>query len=270
MSAIMIMTSGKPFLGTTNIARNVAGCTVALTHYEDNKEFEEWHAHAQPSISFLLSGTHQEDLFGKTHNRTPGDIKYVPAGEVHRCQYYTPDTKKINLDFSTGVLEKMNVTERHITDLLAGSPQTRFTLLKLHHELDDTGNHSTASAQLLLYELFNSISLPIAAHKNPPSWVNILRELLHDEWNAKFDLQTLAEIAGIHPVTLSRYFPKYFSTTLSKYVKDIKIQKSLTLIKTTALPLTTIAYACGFADHAHFTRTFRAVTGFLPKAYRKI
>jgi len=259
------------FLGDTSFARTINDCTVALTHYSAHTNFEEWHAHAQPSISFLLSGTHQEELFGNVHKRLPGDIKYIPAGEFHRCQNYAPNTKKINLDLSVSTLEKMNITEQQILALLPGSPKTIFTLLKLHHELDYIGDHSTASAQLLLYELFDTINRQqVLSTSRPPVWVKILRDLLHDDWNTKCDLEALAKIAGIHPVTISRYFPKYFATTLGNYIKQIKIQKSLPMIKNSNLSLTTIAYACGFADQAHFTRTFWKITGYLPKAFRKI
>ena len=259
------------FLGSSSLVKAVAGCSVALTSYAGNREFEEWHAHEQPSISFLLSGTHQEELFGKTHQRIPGDIKYIPAGEMHRCENYAHNAKKINLDLAPSALKNMNVTEQQITALLAAAPASRFTLLKLYHELNDTASHATASAQLLLYELFNTIGLQQAiADRNHPLWVNRLRELLHDDWQAKFDLDELAGIAGVHPVTLSRYFPKYFSATLGQYMRQLKVQKSLELIRNSSLSLTTIAYTCGFADQAHFTRTFRDMTGYLPGAFRKI
>jgi AraC family transcriptional regulator len=42
------------------------------------------------------------------------------------------------------------------------------------------------------------------------------------------------------------------------------------MLKNTRLSLTEIAYTCGFADQGHFTRTFKAATGFLPKTFRKI
>lgn len=259
------------FLGDSHLTKSVNGCIIALTSYSGNADFEEWHSHKQGSISFLLTGSHEEDLFGKKHKRVTGNIKYIPVGELHRCNNYSIDARKINLNLDDAQLRKMNVTEDQITSLLNNSPQLKFTLLKLYHELDDTGSHSTASSELLLYELiFAQHNLQKLSAKNPPAWVNLLKQLLYDEWNQKFDLETLAAKIGLHPVSLSRYFPYYFSSTLGSYIKQIKIDKALSLIKITKLPLTAIAYQCGFADQAHFTRTFKEITGYLPKEFRKI
>ncbi|SDE64419.1 Helix-turn-helix domain-containing protein [Mucilaginibacter pineti] len=53
-------------------------------------------------------------------------------------------------------------------------------------------------------------------------------------------------------------------------MRKIKIEHSLALLNDGSIPLNEVAYRCGFADHAHFTRTFKAVTGYLPKQFRKI
>jgi len=259
------------FLGDTSISRSVNGCTIALTHYNGNEIFEEWHAHEHSSISFLLNGTHEEDLTGKNYKRVSGDIKFIPAGEVHRCHHYTVDTRKINIDLSDRFIRHIAIAEDRLAGSVPQAASTKFTLIKLYRELHNPGNHANTSAELLLYELFN----PVAPANNKagrtlPVWAERLRELLNDEWDRPFHLEDLSIRLGIHPVTISRYFPVYFSATLGIYINRIKIDKALALIKSTAMPLTDIAYACGFADQAHFTRTFKSFTGCLPKEFRKL
>jgi len=263
--------SASTFLGQSQLSTSVAGCTVALTSYAGNRSFEEWHSHQNASISFLLNGTHEEDLFGKKHKRLPGDIKFIPAGEMHRCNNYAPDARKINLDLSDTLLKEMDTSADHIMSLLQHSSQVKFTLLKFYHELHDPANHIAASVQLTLHELLHPAKTGRQlSDKQLPQWATRLQQILHDEWNKPFELNDLAHRIGVHPVTISRYFPLYFSSTLSNYIRHIKVDKALAIIKITSLPLTEIAYNCGFADQAHFTRTFKEVTGYLPKDFRRI
>lgn len=259
------------FLGDNRQSRLLNGCNIALTSYAGNTAFEAWHAHENSGISFLLSGTHGEDLLGKKHKRVPGDLKFIPAGELHRCSNYAAGTRKINVDFNESFIRRMAVTEEQLAHIVPNTITTKFTLLKLYRELDDNPIHTDASAELLLYTLFSPVSTSaVKAGKAAPEWATRLKELLHDEWDKPFHLDDLSVRLGVHPVTISRYFPLYFSSTLGIYLNQIKVDKALGLIKSTPLPLTAIAYKCGFADQAHFTRTFKSITGCLPKAFRKL
>ncbi len=261
----------KIFLGNTSVSKAIDGGLIALTAYSDDRTFEEWHSHENASLSFLLNGGHEEDLLGKHYKRVPGDIKFIPAGEMHRCSVYATGTKKINLDLDRNLLQEMEVSGDILLEGLLQNRQTKFTLLKLYHEIHDENRYGEASLQLLLYQLFHPVN---AGSKSPsrklPVWALRLKEILNDEWNTSFDLHVLARKAGVHPVTISRYFSQYFGATLSSYLRAVRVEKSINLINTTSLSLTEIAYVCGFADQAHFTRSFKTHTGFVPKDLRKI
>ncbi len=259
------------FLGNNRLVKQISGTTIALTIYDDNPGFEEWHHHKNNSISLLLSGAHTENLQGRQLKRVPGDLKFIPAGVVHCCEKYMFGTRKINLDLNEHAVSEMNISEEQLSTLSGNSLTSKFTLLKLYRELADNDSHATASSELLLYELFHpAISLKRKSGHTAPLWVIQLIDLLNDEWNSTFHLSDLADRLGVHSVTISRYFPLYFSSTLGSYILQIKINKALALIKGSTMPLTEIAYVCGFADQAHFTRTFKALTGYLPKQFRNV
>jgi AraC family transcriptional regulator len=93
---------------------------------------------------------------------------------------------------------------------------------------------------------------------------------MHDRWNESLSLQVLSDETGIHPVTISYYFPKYFACTFGAYMRKLKVSHALTLMKAGNTSLTSIAYECGFADQSHFIHTFKNLTGFLPAKYRKL
>jgi len=254
-------------MGKMQSVHMVQGCMVALTAYSGEQQQEDWHSHEHASISLLINGTHREDLAGHRHIRRPGDIKFIPAGEMHRCEGYTRGTIKINLDLKPGLLSQGGITEDGLDVLIPASMNTKFGLLKLYRELEDEGGHVNASAQMQLLALLQPV---VKTTKHLPGWALRLNALLQDEWDTVIDLQELATRLGVHPVTISRYFPQYFSATLGDHMRQIKIDRALSFIREKTLSLTEIAYKCGFADQAHFTRTFKTVTGYLPKDFRKI
>ena len=97
-----------------------------------------------------------------------------------------------------------------------------------------------------------------------------MKEVIHDRWDEKLTLKELSAAAGVHPVTISKNFPKHFSCSLGEYMRRVKVEKSVRLIRQKHATLTEIALRCGFADQSHFIRTFKAATGFLPKEFRKL
>jgi len=256
------------FLGVNHLNKSIEGCNISLTTYAGDESFEEQHSHENCSISFLVEGTYKEDLQHQHFSRTPGNIKFVRSGEIHRCYDYTSNTKKINLDCSKEQLETADITEDQLFDLLIASPYAKFTLIKLYKELASHFEAPPASASIILYQLLNQNSS--VNYKVPPEWFKKLIELLNDEWQHHFTLNDLSKVLGVHPVTISKIFPQFCSITLSRYLQKIKIEKALSMVRSSSLSLTEIAYHCGFADQGHFTRTFKDITGFLPKDFKKI
>jgi transcriptional regulator GlxA family with amidase domain len=93
---------------------------------------------------------------------------------------------------------------------------------------------------------------------------------LRDSYAEKLSLRNLSNELNIHPVHLSRGFPKYFRCTFGEYVRKIRVEKSLSLLPNKNLSLTEIAFNCGFADQSHFLRCFKQINGITPSDYRKL
>jgi AraC family transcriptional regulator len=93
---------------------------------------------------------------------------------------------------------------------------------------------------------------------------------LHDTPLDPWTLTALAREVGVHPAHLSRGFPRYFSCTLGQYVRQLRVQRALTLFFDPHLSLLDIALACGFFDQSHFIRCFKAVMDERPARTRHL
>jgi AraC family transcriptional regulator len=103
-----------------------------------------------------------------------------------------------------------------------------------------------------------------------PKWVEKIKVMVEVQYNQKLTLTMLSKEAGIHPMHLSRQFPKYFHVPLYYYVRQIKIEKATTMLYNKKYKLYEIAHQCGFTDPSHFNRCFRKIKGMNPSQYRKL
>ncbi len=149
------------------------------------------------------------------------------------------------------------------------NPDAAFLMMQVYKETREADEHTEISIQMLLLDLLSQSSHLLKSKQKHP-WIIDLDELLRTRWNGQVSLEELSTIFKMHPVTLSRQFHNYFSCTLGMYMRKLKIEKAISLIKNTPQSLTDVAYECGFADQSHFIRSFKQCTGMLPKDLKKM
>lgn len=75
----------------------------------------------------------------------------------------------------------------------------------------------------------------------------------------------LAQIAGLSESRLAHLFNEQTGIPIRRYILWVRLQKAVVeMINTNSL--TEVAHASGFADSAHFTRTFRRMFGIVPSS----
>lgn len=67
---------------------------------------------------------------------------------------------------------------------------------------------------------------------------------------------------------VSRFFRQHFNTTVSNYIKSLRIAYSQRLIEQ-GCPISEACYQSGFENMSTFIRTFRNISGMTPSEYRK-
>jgi AraC-type DNA-binding domain-containing proteins len=267
MSKLISLPKGH-YLGTVTDICDAGGIIAGSTTYKKEILSSQQHYHENAHISFVLQGGSVEKRTGKEIERLPGNIEFYHAGEKHQTIQKVFPSKHINLEIDTDFLKKNEITEATIYTVIKQNPDGKFLLLKIYRELLVNDDSSAASINMLFLDLISKFEN--RSYKILPLWVEIVREFLNENWDEKITLNDLSTAANVHPITISKYFKKYFSCTFGEYIRKLKIEKSLSLLKTKSSSLTAAAYTCNFADQSHFTRTFKELTGFLPKQYYKL
>lgn len=105
-----------------------------------------------------------------------------------------------------------------------------------------------------------------------PSWAKELKEIIQDQidTNLALSLKEISQSLDVHPTYLSREFSKYFDDlSFGDYIRKLRIEKAIELLKNPKHSLAEIAYLTGFSDQSHFARIFKKTMGKSPLAYRK-
>jgi len=225
------------------------------------------HYHQHANLVFILDGECLEKRQHHSYERKTSDIAFLHAGEIHETIFMSALTRYISVDIKPGLFAESDIDENVICSAVEKSPDAKFLILKIYAELLCNDDLSNDSIKMLFLE-FASLSRIVGRVKTPPAWVNVVHELLNDRWSETITLKQLSEASGVNPVTISKHFPIYFACTLGSYLRKLRVERSLSMIKNHDSSLTQTAYACNFSDQSHFTRSFKAYTSLLPTKFR--
>lgn len=103
-----------------------------------------------------------------------------------------------------------------------------------------------------------------------PDWLVSACAELQREDDLRGGVPRLLELARVSPAHLARSMRRYYDTTATGYVSELRLRRAATLLTTTMRPVAEIADACGFASPAYFTRRFQAAHGMSPREFRKV
>lgn len=244
----------------------IGSCLYLTTHHE-TAATDLLHYHETAHLSFVLNGGVIDKRKSSEAEKNSGELMFFRAGEPHQSIYRGFPVKNINIELESDFFRENQIDETNLSQSFATTPNAKFSMLKIYKELLVNDEFSDSSIELLLLSFINCTDFQ---GKSCPGWLTKIIELLHDNWNQEISITELANAAKVHPKTISKYFPRYFNCTLGEYRRNLKVEKSLSLIKTSKLSLTEIAYECGFYDQSHFTGAFKQLTGFRPKQFKKL
>ncbi len=132
--------------------------------------------------------------------------------------------------------------------------------------------HTQNPFENMLLDVYKKYLTEKKQGKRVPEWAKELKEIIQDQidTNLTLSLKEISESLNVHPSYLSREFSKYFDNlSFGDYIRKLRIEKSMELLKDPKYSLSEIAYLTGFSDQSHFNRIFKLHTGKNPSIHRK-
>jgi len=235
------------------------------------------HFHEEYSIGLICNGSHSFSTKERKYTIQKDIIRIINPYELHSTHEsswsyinFMPTIDLLNTvasDMSMNNVEKdYRVFKPVIDDSIA---VMRFR--SLFFALEE--NNDSFSIESSVIEFFSYLinrhsieSLERIEHnrKATPNLMRALEYINEFYCDSNISLAEVSQIAELSKFHFIRQFKKIFGVTPAYYLKIKRINKAKKLLMQNA-PLSQIAYACGFFDQSHFTKTFREFFGYPPK-----
>ena len=96
--------------------------------------------------------------------------------------------------------------------------------------------------------------------------VNLMR---HSFANPDTSIDSIADMLGVHRVTLGRFCRKEIKMPPKEYLTSLRMEKAASMLVSTDLPVKEISKMSGFREPNYFEKVFRKTFKTTPTEYRK-
>ncbi len=230
------------------------------------------HSHKECSFTIVLEGSYRENIRGREVEHKPGAMLFYPAGETHSQSFGPIDSRKLIFRPDDTWLEFLK--DQKVP--LAQAPFLRTASVtelarRVVRELQASDSFSAMVMEGTLLELVGAFGRKCetgSQHEAIPGWLRQCRDLLEQQSGAAATHELLAGHVHKHPVHVAKAFRKAYGETIGDCQRRLRLEKARQQLCKGRTRLAEVALECGFANQAHFSRSFKAAFGTTPARYR--
>jgi AraC family transcriptional regulator len=261
-----LMGAGQ-FFGAARVQLRSGDFTVsAVTHA--NARLVPLHAHAHAFFSMLITGRYREWFGGEHWDARPLGMVLRPAQAEHRDEIGPDGALFLCVDIATSYWNSLTDAGARLQRRAFDDRPMSNVALRLLKELCEQRDGWSGVAESLVNELVAEyVADSHRVQRREPRWLRRALERLHDD-PANESLSAIATDLDLHPVHVSRMFKQHLGVTLSRYLRELRLQRATRALLESQEPLAELADDHGFADQSHLTREFSRATSWSPAKLR--
>jgi AraC family transcriptional regulator len=228
---------------------------------------QERHAHADTTVTMVLSGSLREQVGSVEEIARPLSIVVKPQDTEHANEFGTGGARTLQICIPAVDAAEFSNWQASLTRWgwqHAGPSVASF--IKLLNAVRTTPADAAALHSCAL-EALATLSADTDRLRGVPDWLKTVREMIDDAKHPP-RLAELAAIVPVHPVYLARRFRRSFGCSVSEYIQRRRIQRVAELTCDGRRSLSMAAHLAGFSDQAHMCRVFRSQIRMAPRQLR--
>jgi len=244
-------------------------------------------------IFHVIEGKFDWSINSEAYTLFPGDTAIISAGTLFGNSKNILEIGSIAwMHVKLGKAKDKLFTEESYTGLNAGEQQAILKVLLMNtipviSKLTETSRilnaisyelqhqeigHLTRVSQLT-DEMFITLTRYLSNQKDPvrnfPKVFMQLEQELRKDLSHQWTVEEMAAIAGMGNTVFNERVKAFTGFTPLNYLINIRISEAMKLLKKNKVNITDIALDTGFYSSQHFSTTFKKLTGYTPREFRK-
>lgn len=274
------------FTSLEEITKNLEHKRLAdVFRFKSFKRFEKYgpHNHLRIEINFIKKGSCIIRLDNESISFNENEMMIISSNVPHTFEAGPAGVTLMQLEFLPDVFSRFDSTENTTGHPLA--PLTVFSeenrLIKIvnnirmmqavQHIVDELNSRQKyfnylvimyyAELLILIYRYMDETYLPICNNPALKKAISFIRTRFAQE----ISIEKIAAETSISERYLRKLFAQHLNMSPLDYLHQIRINKSIELLRNTSYSIKEICFMCGYQSPQYFSRIFKKQVGISPK-----
>ena len=109
---------------------------------------------------------------------------------------------------------------------------------------------------------------PATHHLDDPFMQRVMQFVEQNIANSEADVGAMADACAVSRSVLQRKMKQLMGITPNDFLREARMKHATQLLLSTDIPVSDVAYRCGYNDPKYFSRSFRQSTGMTPTEFK--
>lgn len=228
------------------------------------------HGHDFYEFEYIVDGGGECVINGKTYYISSGDLLFVTPMDFHSYRSSEP-IKTVTVHFYLDSLNKELALIAGMQSCIMECTEEMKQLFMMLSKLKNSESYQF----LLCRNLIEAIAIMFLKINNCEEKAVMPKEIVYaigyirKKFNEHIDLKNISEKCNYSQTYFSRRFKKYVGMGFVEYLTDVRVSHVKNLLMSSDIPVTKIAYECGFGSVHGMNRAFLRKYGCSPSKYKR-